>query len=518
MNRAKFELLGWLILFLILYGLALAYDGHEALDIWMENHESMELDEIFVALNIGGALGLIYSLFRVRDLSREIARRRTAEENVDWLACHDPLTDLPNRRYLDSVCKTVAPGRPGHRDLTVFSIDLDGFKTVNDLLGHHAGDQVLKTVADRLRQVFPKEDIFRLGGDEFLVIADRHRLGDALAAGERIARLIAKPISTDSAQADIGASVGFTHYPENAADLRDAISQSDCAMYKVKRQGRNGVMAFEASMQDDLQRRMKLEADLRLALRNNQITPYYQPCVDLRTRKVIGFEALARWERAPGEFIPPSEFIAVAEETGLIVELTDVLFRHACRDALQWPDDLVLSFNISPVQLSDRLLGLRLLRVIGEVGLAVNRVELEVTETALIKDDATAKLVLDGLTAAGIKIALDDFGTGFSSLSQLSNHRFDKIKIDKSFIDTFESNEKQDKVVKAIIALGAGLGVKVTAEGIEQESQLTRLQALGCDIGQGYLLGHPAPKADVAAHTAQGADEAGGIPVAVATG
>ncbi|WP_370879999.1 EAL domain-containing protein [Shinella sedimenti] len=206
-------------------------------------------------------------------------------------------------------------------------------------------------------------------------------------------------------------------------------------------------------------------------------------------QQTVGYEALARWEMSPGKFVPPCEFIPLAEDAGLIVELTDQLFRIACQDALSWPAHTVLSFNISPVQLSDRLLGLRLLKILGEVGLPVHRLELEVTESALINDPETARGVLDDLVKSGINIALDDFGTGYSSLSQLLSYNFNKIKIDRSFVATFEDSDRQEKIVRAIIALGAVLGVKITAE----ETQLRRLQDLGCDIGQGYLLGKPCP-------------------------
>lgn len=234
-------------------------------------------------------------------------------------------------------------------------------------------------------------------------------------------------------------------------------------------------------------------------MRTGLIEPYYQPFMDLGTRKLAGFEALARWKTAEGRFIPPCDFIPVAEDAGLIVELTEQLFRRACKDAMSWPSDTILSFNVSPTQLSDRLLGLRLLKIMGEVGLPVQRLEIEITESALIQDAAVAKEVLEDLTKAGIRIALDDFGTGYSSLSQLSNYQFQKIKIDRSFIQTFETSEKQDKVVRAMVALGHGLGVQVTAEGIEEPSQLQYLQELGCDLGQGYLLGRPQPN-DEAIH------------------
>ncbi|MFW8586889.1 putative bifunctional diguanylate cyclase/phosphodiesterase [Rhizobium beringeri] len=340
---------------------------------------------------------------------------------------------------------------------------------------------------------FPREHVFRLGGDEFVVLARRIGNPDLVALGNRIVTVIGKPFTFNGVAVDLGASVGFALFPENGDDLSQVIRHSDCAMYVAKRQGRNLVKPFVPSMQDELAKRIRVEADLRAAIKKAEIVPYYQPLVDLKTNRIIGFEALARWKTASGEFIPPNEFIPVAEEAGLIVELTDQLLRHACTDALSWPNELVLSFNLSPIQLSDRLLGLRILKILGDVGLPTHRVELEVTESAIIQDAVTARIVLDDLVNAGVRIALDDFGTGYSSLSQLSNYRFDKIKIDRSFVSSFETNDKQDKVIKAIIALGVGLGVTITAEGIEEESQLQRLQDLGCDIGQGYLLGRPAP-------------------------
>ncbi|MGV1866065.1 MULTISPECIES: putative bifunctional diguanylate cyclase/phosphodiesterase [unclassified Rhizobium] len=489
-NRAKVEAILWIATFLVIYGLAVHYNGHEALDTLFRANEKYDFDEVFTALNIGGALGLIYSLVRIKDMAEEIRRRHAAEKNVDWIACHDPLTELPNRRFLgaDAATRENLACKDGY---AVFSIDLDGFKKINDLLGHDYGDQVLKIVAERLRYIFPDANVYRLGGDEFLVITERMGNPDLIAVGNRIVSNISKPISINAANVDVGASVGIARIPEDGATLAEAIQQSDCAMYAAKKAGRNGVRTFVPAMQTELEKRVQMEADLKRAMKAGKIRPHYQPLVDLKTREIVGYEALARWEVSPGQFIPPSDFIPLAEDSGLIVELTDSLFRTACRDALSWPVDTVLSFNISPVQLSDRLLGLRLMQVLGEVGLPVHRLELEVTESALIQDPEAARYVLDQFTKAGIKIALDDFGTGYSSLSQLSAFQFDKIKIDRSFVATFENSDKQDKVVRAIISLGSGLGVKITAEGIEEESQLQRLQALGCDIGQGYLLGKP---------------------------
>ncbi len=491
-NRAKWEAIVWLLAFALIYGAAFFFNGHEAIDALFVSQETYNLDEIFTALTIAGGLGLIYSVLRIKDMHREIQLRLTAEKHVDWIACHDPLTELPNRRLLEiALLKLLTLS---HRQRSaIFSLDLDGFKKVNDLLGHEHGDQVLKVVAKRLCSVFPEDNVYRLGGDEFVVVVERKGNQDLSALGKRMVVAISKPIAINGATVEIGASIGFARIPEDSAFPAEAIQYSDCAMYAAKKIGRNIVKAFVPEMQEELINKIQMEADLKLAMKLGKIRPHYQPLVDLKTQEIVGYEALARWEREPGKFVSPCEFIPLAENAGLIVELTDQLFHIACQDALSWPPHTVLSFNISPVQLSDRLLGLRLLKVLGEVGLPVHRLELEVTESALINDAETARDVLDGLVKSGIKIALDDFGTGYSSLSQLSNYQFNKIKIDRKFVATFEESDRQEKVVRAIIALGIGLGVKITAEGIEDASQLRRLQDLGCDIGQGYLLGKPRP-------------------------
>ncbi|WP_377299785.1 putative bifunctional diguanylate cyclase/phosphodiesterase [Rhizobium sp. SGZ-381] len=491
-NRAKWELLVWLAAFLIIYGLALWFDGHEALDALFRSHEEYDLDEVFTALNVAGSLGLIYSILRIKDMSKEIQRRLAAEEHVDWIACHDPLTELPNRRFLESVVSRGSSLAVGAK-YAVYSIDLDGFKKINDLLGHEKGDLALKVIAQRLLGLFADDKVFRLGGDEFIVVIERNNNPELTTLGRRVVSAICKPILIEGASIELGASVGFARVPEDCESLREAIRYSDSAMYAAKKAGRNCVQGFRPEMQEELVRKLRMEADLKVAMKRNEIRPFYQPLVDLRTREIIGYEALARWERETGEFVPPSEFIPLAENAGLIVQLTDQLFRIACRDALGWPAHTILSFNLSPLQLNDRLLRLRIIKVLEEVGLPVHRLELEVTEGALIADPETARDVLNELSQEGIKIALDDFGTGFSSLSQLSNYPFDKIKIDKSFVATFEESNKQGKVVRAIISLGSGLGVKITAEGIEEEGQLRLLQDLGCDIGQGFLLGRPQP-------------------------
>jgi EAL domain-containing protein (putative c-di-GMP-specific phosphodiesterase class I) len=246
-------------------------------------------------------------------------------------------------------------------------------------------------------------------------------------------------------------------------------------------------------MRDKVAMRASLEAKLRIAIQKKSIRPFYQPLIDLKTSNVCGFEALARWTDDDGTSISPLVFIAIAEETGLITALFEDLLTQACGDALAWDDHLTLSFNVSPVQMEDRLLTARIFKALAASGLPAHRLEIEITENALIQDPASAAAILDELHNAGVQIALDDFGTGYSSLAQLARYRFDKIKIDKSFIATYRDDERQEKIVRAMLGLGRSLNIQTTAEGIEEQRQLSHLIQLGCDIGQGYLFGRPMP-------------------------
>ncbi|WP_245269419.1 putative bifunctional diguanylate cyclase/phosphodiesterase [Allorhizobium undicola] len=472
---------------LCIWILAIEIDLHESIDKFLHAHETWQFDEAFTAINIIGIYSLIYAYRRITDLKHEIARRNRAERNIDWLAHHDPLTLLPNRRALEKRDHKAKADTPS----VIYCIDLDGFKNVNDLVGHQGGDLLLKEVAHRLKTMLPSAQAYRLGGDEFLVIADRTPATDCMRLGHRILRLLSAPYDVGGMTSEIGASIGFALYPEDSADFSDAIHCADVAMYVAKKSGRNGVFGFERIMEDRILRRAETEMALKRAIRSDSIVPYYQPLIDLRTGDIRGFEALARWEAGPNHIIPPSDFIALAEDAGLIVELSERLLKAACRDAVNWPPETILAFNISPLQLSDKQMPLRIMNVLLETGFPAHRLELEITETALVRDMDSAGAILGELQAAGIKIALDDFGTGYSSLSQLSKFRFDKIKIDRSFVTGFETDKKREDIVRAILGLGQGLGISTTAEGIEENHQLDFLKSVGCDFGQGYLFGKP---------------------------
>lgn len=489
----RVSLLVGAVIFLSVYFISLVLNGREYLFSFFTSNEHFNVDEIFVALIITGVLGLIHSFFQINRMSQEIARRIEAEKNVHWISTHDPITMLPNYNMLDSfISRRLENG--SESNYAIFTIEINTFRDINELLGYDNSNEVLKRVAQRLLYLFPGH-VYKLRADDFLIVKLNKGNTDLLALSARILKSICAPIYINGISISIAANIGIAQCPEDAIDPKKVIQKSDCAMHVAKKLGRGRIKAFSPIMQDELLARAQLEQDFKHALQNRAISTYYQPLVDLKSDNVVGYESLARWETASGKFISPSQFISLAEETGAITELTEQLLRRACLDALEWPAHTFLSFNISPTQLCDKRLSARIVNILDEVGFPSDRLEVEITESALFLDANAARYTLKKLSDEGIKIALDDFGTGYSSLSQLCNFPFDRLKIDKSFIDTFLHNDKQDKIVRAIISLASALEVKVTAEGIEHVSQLMRLKELGCDTGQGYLLGKPAPKA-----------------------
>lgn len=499
------------VVLLVLMGAGWAYfssiEAFELLAEFVERYEDWELDELVTSLVLIGIAGFVYAVRRYNDARGELDRRKQAEANVQWLAQNDALTELPNRRFLNGFLQCFDDARPSGgetRRHAVFSIDLDGFKQVNDLHGHFAGDALLKTIAQRLAMLMDDDLVVRLGGDEFLVVADLSVGADAARLADQIAEAVTQPVRVEGFQVEVGVSVGYAVYPDQVTSLADGVRCADIAMYAAKQSRVSATMAFDCDMADEAARRLKLESAFRRAVRDDAITPHFQPLIDLESGDVYGFEVLARWTTPDGEVIPPSVFIPLAEQTGLITDMSERLLAKACREATLWPDHLGLSFNLSPTQLSDRLIGLRILTVLKESGLSPHRLEIEVTESAMVQDGDAALEILNGLRAAGIRTALDDFGTGYSSLSQIARFSFDRIKIDRSFIGDFLENEKQNNIVRAIIALSHGLSIRTTAEGVEDATQLEALRALGCDAGQGYLLGRPMKAEDARALVGDG--------------
>ena len=379
--------------------------------------------------------------------------------------------------------------------------DLDRFKPVNDVHGHAAGNEVLCVVAARLRQTIPAEGVAaRLGGDEFAVLVpydgDREAL---IVLARHIIAAIQSPIPWNHGEVDVDVTIGIALVTPEDNDPDALLHEADLAMYEGKREGRGTFRFFQAEMDIALKARAQLEADLQLGISRGEIVPFYQPMVKLPSQELMGFEVLARWNHPTKGLIAPDDFIPVAEERRLIADLFYCLLRQACSDARNWPAHLHLAINVAPQQVQDRSLSERILAILTETGFAPSRLEIEITETALINGLEAARSTLISLQNLGVRIALDDFGTGYSSLYHLRELRFDKLKIDKSYVTSLEQGSEQAKLIDAIIQLGSSMSLETTAEGIETSSNIDWLSEQGCTFGQGYLFGRPMPK-EVADH------------------
>ena len=474
---------------IVLVGLFSWFDFYEKLTDLLARVDLFQVDELFSAVVICGLFGYIFAYRRFRDLHGEIRRRDKAEHDVNWISSHDMLTRLPNRNGLKAEVERLKAAGKDNAPFVAMAIDIDGFRHGTDIFGPELGDEVLVIVADRLRELFVDAYLFRLDGDRLFAAAEGLSDREWENRARRAIMMASAPVSAGNGEFEPVVSVVMTRYPNDAAFIGHLLRCALTAM-AVAKEARDGAPRwFMRSMDEAATRRAELDKQLRRALLADEVRPYYQPMIDLTTRRIIGFEALARWQRADGSFVPPSDFIALAEETGLIGELSDRLFRRACLDAIGWPADVFLSFNISPAQLTDRLLAEKLISALSETGFPASRLELEITESVIVKDMAMASATVDELRRVGVHVAIDDFGTGYSSLSQLSRLRFDKLKIDRSFVASFEGDERQAKIIRAMIGLGRGLGMKTIAEGIEVASQAETLRLLGCQQGQGFLFG-----------------------------
>jgi diguanylate cyclase (GGDEF)-like protein len=459
-------------------------------DKQVDFQEMVGLGVLFVGCTI------YFGLRRMVEQEREIERRVAAESRAHELANTDALTGLANRRQFESALKKMVASPPGaNRVHAVLSFDLNKFKRINDVYGHPVGDDVLVVVAQRISAVMRGGDLLaRLGGDEFAVIA-LHLAGAESATGiaNRILKALESPIVVGSNRHRVGAGIGVALVPDDGLDADEILRKADIALYRAKAGKQSGARFFEQEMDRHSREREALEHDLAAAIEAGTVLPWYQPIVDLKSQQVIAFEALARWTHPTLGDIPPDRFIPIAEDCGLIQQLSDQLLRRACTDALAWPDHVMLSFNISPAQLKERTLGLRILGILGETGLSPQRLEIEITESAIVRDLDAAKTVLSSLREAGVRIALDDFGTGYSSLYHLRNFKFDAIKIDRSFVGNMASEDESAAIVRALTGLGHGLGLMITAEGIEQSGQRDALLKQGCERGQGFLFSRAVP-------------------------
>ncbi len=427
----------------------------------------------------------------------DVTDRHRAEARIAFMAHHDLLTSLPNRTFfLETFLESCRRLQQSGEAFAILMIDLDCFKNVNNSLGHFAGDELLKETATRLKALLRESDILaRLGGDEFAIIqaipADQFQ-GTATLA-KRIIDIIGESYAVDGNKVSIGTSIGIALAPRDGQNPDELMKNADLALYKAKSKGKNGYYFFDAELAADLLARQNLEHDLRAAVRQNQFELHYQPVVDAATREACGLEALVRWRHPQNGLIPPERFINLAEETELIVPLGAWVLRTACFDAMAWPSHLKVAVNLSALQFRGGNLLDTILRALKESGLPPERLEIEITETVLLENDAAHLAVMQQLRALGISIALDDFGTGYSSLAYLTTFPFSTIKVDRSFIQNLARRPECAAIVSSIVALAANLGIRTVAEGVETREQFESLRRAGIHMVQGYLFGEPRP-------------------------
>jgi len=429
----------------------------------------------------------------------DVTERRRADEKIAHLAHYDALTDLPNRVLFREQIERELQRTGRGEQFALLYIDIDEFKGINDSLGHHVGDELLKAVATRLRSCIRETDLIaRLGGDEFAVIqtavGNTHDITEFVT---RIHEAIRQPYRCLGHQLSTDASIGIALAPQDGTDLDQLIKNADLAMYGAKADGRRTYRFFEPAMDACAKARLTMEQDLRQALADGGFEIHYQPLVDLRHDKVTGCEALLRWRHPERGMISPAEFVPVAEDTGLINELGEWVLRTACSEAATWPDHVRLAVNVSPVQLKCQTMALKIAGALAASGLPANRLELEITEAVLIRDDEAALAILHQLRAIGVRIALDDFGTGYSSLSYLKRFPFDKIKIDRCFVNDIAEVGGSSAIVQAVVNIAAARNMTTTAEGVETPEQREMLRTLGCTEMQGYLFSAARPGPEV---------------------
>ena len=429
----------------------------------------------------------------------DVTERRDAEARITHLAHYDPLTDLPNRALFHQRLALELTRIAAGEQLAVLYIDIDEFKSVNDTLGHLIGDELLKSVALSLSGCI-RDDGFvaRLGGDEFAVVQTAVKSeAEIVDLATRIFDAIRMPYQCLGHQVTTDASIGVALAPQHGTDLSQILKNADMAMYAAKSAGRRTYRFFEPDMDAQVKARRLLEMDLRQAMSQGALEVYYQPCVDLQNNKITGCEALLRWRHPERGMVSPAEFIPIAEETGLINQIGEWVLTTACAEATTWPEDIKLAVNVSPVQFKSGTLALKIVAALAASGLAASRLELEITEAVLIRDDDAALAILHQLRAIGVRIALDDFGTGYSSLSYLQRFPFDKIKIDRCFVTDIEDPDGSSSIVQAVVNIAAARHMTTTAEGVETKQQQQLLRALGCSEMQGYLFSKPKPAAEI---------------------
>lgn len=441
----------------------------------------------------GDADGGVYA---VRGICQEITERKSAFERIRHLARHDPLTGLANRAHLNEQLEHILTNAArGRETVAILCIDLDGFKSVNDLYGHAAGDEVLREMARRLSSHIRESDVIaRIGGDEFIVIQSTGTQPDAATSlAQRLLTDVSDSLLIKGhAEIALSTSIGIALFPDDATTPDDLLARADRALYMVKNDSRNNFALYEASMERDYQERRILENDLRLALHRGEFVLVYQPMLCTKRNVFKGFEALLRWHSPIHGIVSPEIFIGIAESIGIMGSLGTWVLRTACTEAATWPNPLKIAVNVSPIQIQHGNLAATIQTILAETGLAPERLEIEVTESVLIRNPDRALASLRDIKALGVRIAMDDFGTGYSSLATLRAFPFDKLKVDRSFVRDLGEGSESLAIINAILGLGRGLRMPVVVEGVETEVQAEILRRCGCDEMQGYLLGRPA--------------------------
>ncbi len=442
------------------------------------------------------------SLIRMETIEAEKIEAETkANRHIRFLAHHDVLTGVANRAFFtEKLADAVARLRRSNEPFAVLMLDLDRFKNVNDTLGHSGGDQLLRETAQRLKSSLRETDVLaRLGGDEFAIIQSdlKNPRDGAFGLATRIIRTLLAPYEIDGNTVTVGTSIGIALAPQDTIEGAELLKMADVALYEAKSAGRNGYRFFDTTMFEVMATRRQLEDELRGALARGEFVLNYQPLVDVNTRLPTCFEALVRWQSPTRGLVMPGDFIPLAEETGLIIPLGAWILQRACADAAAWPAHLKVAVNLSPIQLAQPDLLEIVLCALAETSLPPERLELEITETALFKNDVDCVKLVHQLKRLGVSIALDDFGTGFSSLSYLTMISFDKIKIDRSFTSNMTERADCAAIVAAVLALGHSLKTETVAEGVETEQQFELLRAAGVNLVQGYLFGRPRPLSEL---------------------
>jgi len=450
---------------------------------------------VSLALLMPAMMQITASIFQVMRTSIDAAEASAQmADKMRELARTDVVTGLTNRAGLNHDAVEMLMRLPAHQKLAMFWIDLDRFKEINDTLGHPVGDKVLAEVANRLRAAAPEgATISRFGGDEFIILAEVGDRGESERLARSLVDEISRPARVEGHRIDTAASMGVALLPDDGPDMDALMQGADLALYHAKVGGKNQVCFFDNSMTRELVRKKEIEAELRAAIQRDELSIFFQPIVDLDTGRIRTFEALVRWFHPEKGELRPDEFIPVAEDTGVIITLGNWITAQAAKAAAGWPEEVTIAVNLSPVQIRAPGAALGILAALREAGLDPHRLELEVTESLFLDDDANTARFMDDLAAEGVRFALDDFGTGYSSLGYINKFPFSKIKVDRSFVSGPNIGKKSDAIIRAVAEMGATLDMDIVAEGLETIEQVQIVRNAGCTLGQGYYFSRAVP-------------------------